>query len=174
MPKSRKELDSILRKDLINYKSRSIVKTFFKDPRYRVIVYIRLGCFLSTCGFFGKSWILRILKNKIAVKYGVDTTFGVEIGPGFRIVHLGGIVIHGRSKIGENFTINNRVTIGQGQRHKPEDVPIIGNNVYVGVGAVILGRINVGDNVVIGALSLVNKSVKRDSTVVGIPFRYLE
>jgi serine O-acetyltransferase len=173
MPKSSKELISILRKDLLNYKSRSMVKTFFKDPRYRVIVYIRLGCFLSTCRFLGKSWILRSLKNKIAVKYSVDTTFGVEIGPGFRIVHLGGIVIHGRSKIGENFTINNRVTIGQGQR-KPENVPTIGNNVYVGVGAVILGRINVGDNVVIGALSLVNKSVKSDSTVVGIPFRYLE
>jgi serine O-acetyltransferase len=173
MPRSSKELISMLRKDLVNYKSRSMVKTFFKDPRYRVIVYIRFGCFLATCKFFGKGWILRILKNKIAVKYGVDTTFGVEIGPGFRIVHLGGIVIHGRSRIGENFTINNRVTIGQGQR-KPENVPIIGNNVYVGVGAVILGRINVGDNVVIGALSLVNKSVKRDSTVVGIPFRYLE
>lgn len=173
MLNSTKELFFILRTDLVNYKSRSLVKTFFKDPRYRVIVYIRLGCFLHKLRFFGKSLLLRILKNKIALKYGVDTTFNVEIGPGFRIIHLGGIVIHGKSKIGKNFTINNRVTIGQGQRN-PENVPIIGSNVYIGVGAVVLGKINIGDNVVIGALSLVNKTVKSNSTVVGIPFRYIE
>ncbi len=88
----------------------------------------------------------------------------------------GGLVIHNFScifvlaeKMGKNCTINQGVTIGniRGSVHPP----IIGDNVYFGAGCKVLGDVRIGNNVVIGANSLVVTSVPDDVTVVGVPAR---
>jgi serine O-acetyltransferase len=82
------------------------------------------------------------------------------------------IVIHSRAVIGENCTIGHGVTIGGRSGH--DKVPVLGNNVYVGVGAKILGPVNVGDNVVIGANAVVIHDVPADTVVAGIPARIIK
>jgi serine O-acetyltransferase len=105
------------------------------------------------------------------ILFGIEITIQCEIGPGLIFPHTQGIVI-GSVKIGENALIYNGVTIGAKKmdvNFNPSSRPIIGNNVMIGSGAKILGSINIGDNVIIGANSVVTKSVPNDKLVLGIP-----
>lgn len=95
------------------------------------------------------------------------------IGKNFKVGYWGlGIVIHSNSKIGNNCQINQNVTIGRNFGDK--DVPIIGDNVYVGAGSVIFGEITIGNNVIIGANSVINKNIPSNSTAVGNPHRIIQ
>ena len=91
------------------------------------------------------------------------------IGAGFYIGHFGGIVVSPKAKIGNNCNLSQGVTIGRVNRGPKKGYPTIGNNVYVGPGAKIIGAIDLGNNVTIGANCVVTKDIPDDSVVVGIP-----
>ncbi|WP_201523468.1 serine acetyltransferase [Aliarcobacter butzleri] len=169
-----KDLLNILRIEKKNYiQDKNLFLVYLIEPRFRVNVYFRLGKYLSTKkNIFAKIY-KKYLQNLLMIKYGFHTTFDVQIGIGLRIVHLGGINIHGNAIIGENFTVLDNVSIGQAKRRDGENVPTIGNDVYVGSCSKIVGKIKVGDNVTIGTMTLVNKDVADNQTVVGIPFKVI-
>jgi len=158
-------------KDSQRYGGRNFIRIWLRDPRFRAVFLLRIGIELNKYSLLKRSFILRILKNRLNLKYGIDTGFNLRIGSGLKIVHLGGIVIHEKTLIGNQLTIMNNTTIGQ-STSKPI-LPCIGNNVKIGVFSAILGEVIVEDNVIIGAHTLVIKSIKRNSTVVGIPAREL-
>ena len=83
-----------------------------------------------------------------------------------------GVVIHSNAEIGENCLIAQQVTVGG--RSKQKNVPRIGNNVYIGAGAKVLGDIVIGDNVVIGANAVVIKSVDSSCAVAGVPAKVIK
>src|ERR1051325_229345 len=83
-----------------------------------------------------------------------------------------GIVIHRRAVIGEKCRIGHGVTIGGRSGHY--GVPVIGNDVLVGVGAKILGPISVGDHATIGANSVVINDVPPYAVVAGVPARIIK
>jgi len=92
-----------------------------------------------------------------------------SIGPGLFVQHGFSTVVNG--DIGENFWVNQQVTIG----HKDtEGRPLIGDNVKVSVGAIVLGNIVIGDNVIVGANALVTKSVPENCVVGGVPARIIK
>jgi|CXWL01.1.fsa_nt_gi serine O-acetyltransferase len=91
---------------------------------------------------------------------------GADFGPGFVIFHSDGVVINTAVRGGSNVFINHQVTVGDDGRHQ---VPNLGDNVYIGAGAKVLGAIEVGSGARIGANAVVVKDVEADSTVVGIP-----
>lgn len=101
---------------------------------------------------------------------GIELPCEAEVGPGLRIDHQGGIVISGFAKIGKNCVIRNGVTIGLA-RADDLAAPVIGDNVDIGTGAKLLGRIIIGNNVKIGANAVVIKDIPSDSTAVGVPAR---
>ncbi|NIT24471.1 MAG: serine O-acetyltransferase, partial [Candidatus Aminicenantes bacterium] len=104
---------------------------------------------------------------------GIEIHPGAKIGPGFFIDHGMGVVIGETSEIGEDVTLFQGVTLGGTGKEKGKRHPTLGNRVVVGAGAKVLGGISVGDNVKIGANSVVLRSVPPDSTVVGIPGRII-
>lgn len=89
---------------------------------------------------------------------------GAKIGGGLRLPHNMGIVISGSAVIGNNCEIFHQVTIGV---DKTGRAPKIGNNVFIGAGAKIIGNIVVGNNVKVGANAVVTKNVPDGVTVVG-------
>ena len=107
--------------------------------------------------------------NKMLQFFSCDIPIETKIGKGLVLPHGGnGIFISRGACIGENCTIFQQVTIGSNtlKESKNKGVPVIGNNVYIGAGAKIIGNVIVGDNVRIGANAIVTLDIHSNATVV--------
>lgn len=111
-----------------------------------------------------------LLRRVIFFTHHTHIDLRANIGRGFFLAHYGGVWI-GAVTIGTNCNISHEVTIGIGGKGEHRGLPRIGNNVYVGPGAKIYGDITVGDNVAIGANSVVSKSLPESAVAVGNPAR---
>jgi len=111
--------------------------------------------------------------RRLRYKLGISISPGTQIGSGFYIGHFGAIVVHPRSVIGKNCNISHGVTLGQANRGRNKGYPKLGDNVYIGPGAKIVGAVVIGNNVAIGANCVVTKNIPDDSVVVGIPGRVI-
>ncbi len=103
--------------------------------------------------------------RKMKYKFGFDISYRTTIGKGLYIGHFGGVVIHGDAEIGENCNLSQGITIGVLVRGQKTGVPKIGNRVFIGPGATILGGITIGDDVLIGAHAIVTFDVPNNSVV---------
>ncbi|HEY6768946.1 MAG TPA: hypothetical protein VI386_29685 [Candidatus Sulfotelmatobacter sp.] len=104
-----------------------------------------------------------IFQRFVQILIGVYISADAEIGPGLVIHTPFGIVV-GPNKIGSHLTIQNGVVIAAGTRG-------IGDNVYFGAGAKVMGGAKIGNNVVVAANSLVLTDVPDNMTVIGVPAR---
>lgn len=130
------------------------------DKHYRNLFYYRVG----NVKYFFK-WILQEDKSfHIPVK--------LEMGKCARIVHSQSTFLNAKS-IGDYFVCYHNVTIGTASLYR-NNKPEIGNNVTIYTGAVVVGEITIGDNVNIGANSVIVKNVPSDCTVIGSPARIIK
>lgn len=108
--------------------------------------------------------------NLFFVKITFNTELPAEcrIGKNLIIHHPYGIVVNKGVIMGDNVTLRHQTTIGN-KGNGIEGVPHIGNNVNIGSGSALIGKIKIGDNATIGAHSVVNKDVYKNTTVVGVP-----
>lgn len=140
----------------------------FLYPSFKAMIHYRLAHKLYQKGHY--FWA-RYLSQRGVRKTGIEIHPGAVIGEGFFIDHGNGVIIGETTKIGNNVTLYQGVTLGgtgkeQGKRH-----PTIGDNVMISAGAKVLGSFTIGDNSKIGAGSVVLKEVPPNSTVVGVPGR---
>jgi len=105
---------------------------------------------------------------------GIEIHPAAKIGTGFFIDHGMGVVIGETAEIGDYVTLFQGVTLGGTGKERGKRHPTLGNHVVVGAGSKILGGIRIGDNVKIGANSVVLKSVPANSTVIGVPARVIK
>ena len=94
-------------------------------------------------------------------------------GEGFHIIHPTGIYLHPGVKIGARVGIMHNVTLGTNMR-STEDVPVIGDDVFIGCGATILGKVKIGDGARIAANSLVINNVPEGCFAVGVPAKNIK
>ena len=113
------------------------------------------------------SGVYRMLYWRCCVVYGIELPYTVRLGARVIFEHQKGIVVHGNSVIGDDCIIRHGVTLGNRYLNRSADAPILGRRVNVGAGAVILGRVTLGDDVRVGANAVVLFDVPEDSTVVG-------
>lgn len=159
-----------IRADLFRYGGLSGMMGLLKGlliPGFRYTYFYRKA---SKSIKYSPGWFFyTILKRKYSFKYGYQIPTKTQIGAGFYIGHYGTIVINSKAKIGKNCNIAHGVTIGQANRGKLKGYPIIGDNVWIGTGAVIVGNIEIGSNVLIAPNSYVNNSIPSNSLVIGNP-----
>jgi serine O-acetyltransferase len=93
---------------------------------------------------------------------------GADFGPGFVIVHSHGVVINGKVRGGSRVHLEHEVTIGDSGAG---ECPVLGNDVYLGAGAKVIGPVSIGDGARVGANAVVVRDVEPDTTVVGVPAR---
>lgn len=117
----------------------------------------------------GWRYLPRLLSFFARVFTNVDIHPGAQIGRRFFIDHGAGVVIGETAIVGDDVTLYHGVTLGGTSWNKGRRHPELKNGVMVGAGAKILGAIEVGDNVRVGANSVVVQDVPPQSTVVGIP-----
>lgn len=116
-----------------------------------------------------KGFFWRMVLRKHQIRYGFQIYPETQIGEGFYLGHWGMLVINPKAKIGKNCNIAQGVTIGQQNRGKNEGYPEIGDEVWIGPNAVVVGGIKIGDNVLIAPNSYVNFDVPPNSIVMGNP-----
>lgn len=146
-------------------------------PGFKYIVKFRI------CNYFYSNRNILIYKllyklmnlhmRKLQYKYGIEIPIGCNIGEGLTIPHNGGIVINGNAVIGKNCTILQGVTIGANTFKDRYRVAKIGDNVMIGAGAKLIGPICIGDDVTIGANSIVTKDIPDGVVVAGIPAKII-
>lgn len=162
-----------------------------KGDIYRIKGKVDFSCFLSCMKskgfrflfFFRKLketkktnplWLFyKLMYRHYFVKYGIQIPIGVQIGAGLSLPHFGSIVINSKSKIGNNCNILQNVTLGNTKRGQKKGAPIIGNQVYIGPSASIVGGIVIGNNVLIAANAFVNFDVPDNSIVIGNPAKII-
>lgn len=143
------------------------LKVLFTDGTSCMVFY-RTARFFQRIKLGVVSWLFLEL-NKIL--NGCVIGRSAEFGKGFVIMHGVGVVINSGVRGGENIVIESGVVIGAARNGLPVKVPVLGNNIFIGSGAKVLGGIRVGNNVKIGANAVVVKDVPDNVTVVGVPAR---
>ena len=142
----------------------------FPHPRFLPIVLYRFSRAALLGGIPALAHLLSYLNQII---FGIEISPRCAIGPGIFFPHTSGTVV-GASKIGSCVTIFQGVTLGARQIDMSYDLslrPEPGDYVVVGAGAKVLGGICLGDNVKVGANSVLLRSVSANATVAGIPAR---
>lgn len=116
-----------------------------------------------------KYYIFRLIR--MGQKLGF--TIGINVfGPGLSIAHYGCIVVSGGAKIGSNCRIHEGVTIGA--TNGESEAAVIGDNCFIGSGAKIIGKVELANNVAIGAGAVVVKSFKENNvSLAGVPAKII-
>jgi serine O-acetyltransferase len=161
----REQFDTIFREDPA---AKSVVEIFFCYPGFHAILAHRLAHKLYC---WGVPLIPRVISQISRFLTGIEIHPGARIGRRFFIDHGMGVVIGETTEIGDDVLLYQGVTLGGTGNEKGKRHPTLGNHVVVGTGAKILGNILVGNNVKIGAGSVVVHPVPDNSTVVGVPGR---
>ena len=163
---------ALIKSDLYRYcASRSLasmLKMYIKVPGFRLSFWFRLASGNS----FGAK-LANVIYTHYRYKFGIDLARDTIVGPGLYIGHFSGIVVTPGAVIGRNCNLSQNVTIGVPAIKDKNAYPTIGDNVYIGAGAVILGAVKIGDNAAIGANSVVTHDVAPSSRVAGAPARVL-
>lgn len=97
---------------------------------------------------------------------GVEISPSAEIGPGLRISHGTGIVVGGHARIGSGALLLHQVTLGSPSEGRVDEMPTVGDNVFIGAGSKLIGRIEIGDDVVIGPNCVVTRRIPAGSKVL--------
>ena len=147
---------------------RSWLEAVLCYPGLHAIWGYRFSHYLWIHKFF---FLARFLSHIVRFFTGVEIHPGAIIGRRFFIDHGMGIVIGETTEIGDDVLLYKGVVLGGISLEKKKRHPTLGNNIVIGSNAIILGAINIGDNAIIAAASVVTHSVPANATAVGIPAR---
>lgn len=173
MIKSKIDYKLYLEKDRVKLnKKRRFPVPFIGDEVWKFQRLMRKTEYYNNCkGKIYKPYLylLKYRYRKMSIKLGFTIPINT-FGYGLSIAHYGTIIINDKVKIGNNCRIHCCVNIGG----TGNDVPKLGDNCYIGPGAKLFGSINIGNNVSIGANSVVNKSFGDNVTIVGVPAKVIK
>lgn len=169
---------SLLDADLVRYAGKLGLRSFMfhilLSPGFQYSFWMRTCSCSASNPFlrflFPLAWL--ILRH-YEFKYGIAISYQTQIGGGLYIGHVGGIVVNRQVIIGANCNLSHQVTLGVANRGPRKGNPIIGDNVYIGPGAKVIGNICIGNHAAIGANCVVTKDVPEMGVVVGIPGRVI-
>lgn len=169
---------SAIKSDLLRYGRGSglsaFARTWFGIPGFRYTFVMRKVRY-HRARRRPASWLLYpfycLLLRHYGYKFGIDFSPAAEVGPGLYIGHFGGIFVSQFAKLGGNVNISQGVTIGTINRGPRAGTPRVGDRVWIGAHAVLVGNISIGDDALIAPGAFVNFNVGPSSVVIGNPGR---
>lgn len=171
----REEIKNIYKKDPA---CNSIFEILFCYPGFHAILAHRIFHFFWTKNLSFLNGLIRffvrVAAHLIKIMTGIEIHPAAKIGKDFFIDHGTGVVIGETTIIGNNVTLYQGVTLGGVSTKKEKRHPTLASNIIIGAGAKVLGNIDIGDYVQVGANSVVLKDIPSYSTVVGIPGRIVK
>ena len=165
-----KELKNLILSDLarLDIKSLPLFWTYSLPPQVRYLILWREAAYYRKKGGFLRKWYGFWL-DRAMDRTQITLPREVQAGSGIYIGHFGRLIIHPDVTLGNNINIATGVTIGQSNRGERKGTPVIGNDVWIGTNAVIVGKITIGDDVMICPGAFVNTDVPSHSVVIGNP-----
>ena len=169
-------LRQIISADLYRYRRetgrRAQRSAYLREPGFRFTYYLRKVAFYSRKK--RSLWAIAYLYNRALLhhyrfKYGFDISPTTSIGPGLYIGHFGGVVISPYAVLGSNVNIAQGVTIGAASRGPRKGAPTLQDRVWVGAGAIIVGKVLIGHDALIAPGAYVNFDVPSMAIVLGNP-----
>lgn len=151
-----------------------IFPTLFKNRGFRAVVLYRIGRCLR---IRGHKILANIFEKLIQRLCYCEIATAAEIGPGFAVFHPFGLVVGTDVKAGKNFTLSMDVVVGGNIgkcRKDGSEQPIIGDDVNIASGSKIVGPVNIGNNCLIGANSVVITDISSNSVAAGVPARVIK
>jgi serine O-acetyltransferase len=164
----RKDLQAVFERDPAATSKLEVILTY---AGFHALLAYRFAHWLREKGV---PFVPRVISQVARWLTGIEIHPAARIGTGFFIDHGMGVVIGETAEIGDHVTLFQGVTLGGTGKERGKRHPTVGNHVVVGAGAKILGGIRIGDNVKVGANSVVLKSVPANSTVTGVPARIIK
>ena len=171
-----KEVIYLIKTDLYRQKEGRIntgifLRSLLSHAEFKYTFWMRLTGYLREHKIYkyGPAHLANFILRHYQYKFGILIPSQTRIGSGFYISHFGGIVVSAHTVIGKNVSISPQVVIGRTTRGERQGNAVIGDNVYIGPGAKIIGKVKIGNNVAIGANCVVTKDVPDNAVVVGIP-----
>ena len=155
---------------------RSAYMTPYSYPGFKLLNYLMIYNKPFRSVFYMRLRNVRVFPrlNHIFYRPLDSIEFGNNIGSGLLVFHNTGCVVY-PERAGKNLTVGHLVTIGEGPADETGRTdPIIGDNVRIFTGSIVFGPITVGNNVTIGAGTVLYKSVPDNCIVVGNPARIIK
>ena len=177
MIKNKEDLRLYLEKDRESLAMKRKRPRIFGDEVWKFQIYLRKHEYYFNTRNEGivhqiMYYYYKFMHHQMGIKLGFDIPINV-FGKGLRINHYGYIVVNPRTKIGDFCDIHQGVHIGRNLNN--DDVPTIGDNAWLGPGAKIFGKIKLGNNIMVGAGSVVNRSIEMDNvTIAGVPAKVVK
>lgn len=145
----------------------TFLKIFFKEPGYRYVFFYRAT----------RAWrnipvlnvIAKLLLRRCSHRFCIQIPYDTNIGEGLYIGHFGTMVINKGATIGKNCNLAPGIAIGQANRGSRQGFPTLGDSVWVGGNAIIVGKVTIGNDVLIAPNAYVNFDVPDHSIVIGNP-----
>lgn len=177
-PCSTKELREYIKRDyeIINgaWTMKGFLQSLMFEAGFKYIFWLRITrfCWLKS-GIFKVCFVpSRFILKHYAYKYSFDISYRAQIGSGLNIAHFGYIVLPSNAVVGSNCALRPGVVIGK-KLSEDSGGAVIGSNVSFGVGSKVIGNVHIGDNVIIGANSVVTKDIPSNSIVAGSPAKVI-
>ncbi len=153
--------------------SKMVLHHFLRDylfhQRLRYMIFFRIA---QKTKWKPVRWFLEYKLYRLSRKYGIEIKTSTKIGEGFLMCHAYNITISPFAVVGRNVNIMKGATIGLSNGKCP-GAPVLGDCVYVGINATVLGGIKIGDDVMIAPNTFVNRDVPSHSIVIGNPCRII-
>ena len=164
--------------DIARYKSMGVTTIqLWLNPAVWAIAIYRFGNWLYTAKpFFLIGIPLKVVYffaymfSEVIMEMCIDAQ--AVIGGGLHISHIGGVHINPEAVLGRNCNLTHRITIGTSAMGR-QGSPVVGDNVYIGTGATLVGKIKIGNGAKIAANTLVITNVPEGATVMGVPGRII-
>ena len=174
------DTNNVIESDLFRYTGETTSKQFLKQLllnsgfRYSFL-FRKCNHFQEKKHFFSKFWffVFYALLHHHSIKYSIHIPPKTKIGYGLYLGYGENITITKFAVIGNNVNINHGAVIGVTNRGNKKGAPTIGNCVWIGTNAVIVGKITIGNNALIAPLSHVNFDVPENAVVAGNPAKII-
>ena len=160
-------------KDLYRYygeKGEGILRRFIRPVELKYIALFRKA---NECKFLPLKLLYTYRLKKMSGKTHIQIPARTGIDAGFYIGHSGRVIIHPDAKLGKNINVGTGVTIGQENRGKRKGAPTLKGDCWIGTNSVVVGNIQIGEDVLIAPLTFVNFDVPDHSVVIGNPAKII-
>lgn len=166
-------MKTVFSKDLYRYYGdggESLGRRMLRPPELRYIALFRKA---NTCRFRLLRLYYTVRLKLLSYKTQIQIPARTEIGEGFYIGHSGRVIVNPEAKLGKNMNVSTGVVIGVENRGARKGAPTFDGYCWIGANAVIVGKVHIGEDVLIAPLAYVNFDVPPHSIVIGNPAKII-